>query len=245
MSVVFTPRALVSSFFLASALAGCSSEALDSGEPEAGAPSEGRVVGVVAPEATSPSPAVQPNTAQPDYPPGPYGAARGATIANLSFLGWRDPVAAGYSKANFETIRLSDFYNPTKAAGGPRVLVLNASAVWCSVCRAEYTHLARDQVYAKYRPKGIEILGIIFEDNDGFPARPQDLELWGGKNGYQVVFPFVIDPGFKSGVSFDSDATPMNMIVDTSTMTILKIDMGFDSSTPEAYWADIETWIGN
>jgi hypothetical protein len=224
-------------------LVGCSSEALDSGEAgEQGAGSEGRVVGVFAPDPAGVT--VEPS-AEPAYPEGPYGAAVGATIANLSFLGWRDPVAAGYSRAKFETVRMSDFYNPSKALPGPRVIVLNASAVWCTVCRAEYTHLARDRVYATYRPKGIEILGIIFEDNDGYPARPQDLELWGGNNGYQVVFPLVIDPGFKSGVYFDSDATPMNMIIDASNMKILDIAMGFDSRTPEQYWASIESWIGN
>jgi hypothetical protein len=179
----------------------------------------------------------------PNDPAGPYGTAKGATIANLSFIGWHDPAASGYTRANFETVRLSDFYNPAKAPEAPRVLVINASAVWCSVCRAEYTHLSRDQIYVNYRPKGIEILGVLFEDNDGFPARPQDLELWGGANGFQVPFPLVLDPGFKSGIYFASDATPLNMIIDTSTMKILDITMGFDARTPQDYWASIEQWI--
>jgi hypothetical protein len=252
MGVVFIPRHSLS-FGCAGLVcwaSACSSEALDAAPttPPTAAPTttstatagEGRIVAVHAPDSGSASAEVTP---QPNYPAGPYGTARGATIANLSFMGWRDPAAAGYTRDKFETLRLSDFYNPDKSPQGARVLVLNASAVWCSVCRVEYTHLMRDQVYANYRPKGIEILGVLFEDNDGLPARPQDLELWGGSNGFSVTFPLVLDPGFKTGVYFASDATPLNMIIDTSNMTILDITMGFDARTPEAYWGGIEAWI--
>lgn len=255
MGVAFTPRALVSVSvgllgWMASA---CSSEALETpsdpgarptpepaATPTSTARGEGRIVGVHAPEEVSGGEAITP---QPNYPAGPYGTAKGATIANLSFVGWHDPIAAGYTRENFETVQLSDFYNPEGSAEKPRVLVVNASAVWCSVCRAEYTHLARDQVYVTYRPKGIEILGVLFEDNDGYPARPQDLELWGGENGFMVPFPLVLDPGFKSGIYFESDATPLNMIIDTSNMKILDITMGFDARTPQDYWASIEKWL--
>ena len=234
----FTPRVLVCVWSLS--VAGCASESLDSGGAGAEADAEGRVVRVVGADPAEPGVSA---TAQPLYPQGPYGTALGATIANMSFVGWRDPAAAGYDRANFETLRLSDFYNPAGEAGKPSVLVVNASAVWCSVCRAEYTHLMRDQIYATYRPMGVEILGVLFEDNDGLPARPQDLELWGGADGFSVTFPLVLDPGFKSGIYFDSDATPLNMIIDTRSMKILKIDMGFDSRTPQAYWADIAAYL--
>jgi hypothetical protein len=234
MGAWFTPRVLLSIAFLG----GCSSEALTTDEPEAEPVGEGRVVEVVGAEPSKPS---VPISAQPNYPAGPYGTAKGATIADLSFVGWHNPTAAGYDVTKFETVRLSDFYNPAKSEGAPRVLVLNSSAVWCTVCRAEYTHLSRDQVYANYRPKGIEILGVLFEDNDGFSARPQDLTAW--SDAFQVPFPMGLDPGFKSGVYFDSDATPMNMIIDTSNMKILDVTMGFDARTPEQYWAGIEQWL--
>jgi hypothetical protein len=239
MRALFTPSVLVCAWLLALG-AGCASEALDSAEPADGAETDGRVVRVVEDQAATPDVVV---VEQPLYPAGPYGTAVGATIANLSFVGWRDPVAAKYDRKNFETLRLSDFYNPNGEDGAPRVLVLNASAVWCSVCQSEYNHLSRDQIYANYRPLGIEILGVLFEDVDGLPARPQDLELWGGADGFDVTFPLVLDPGFKSGIYFDSDATPLNMIIDTQTMKILDVMMGFDARTPQAYWADIAKWL--
>lgn len=230
----FTPRVLLSVAFIV----GCSSEPLTQDDGVGEPAGEGRVVAVVDAE---PGASSVPVNAQPNYPAGPYGTAKGATIANLSFLGWRNPTAAGFDVTRFETVRLSDFYNPTRSADAPRVLVLNSSAVWCTVCRAEYTHLSRDQVYATYRPKGIEILGVLFEDNDGFSARPQDLQAW--SDAFKVPFPMGLDPGFKSGVYFDSDATPMNMIIDTSNMKILDVTMGFDARTPEQYWASIEQWL--
>lgn len=238
MRGLITPSALVCLWLPLGV--GCASEALEPDGAGAAGEADGRVIGVV--DASPAAPGVRP-TAQPEYPPGPYGTVKGATIANLSFVGWRDPAAANYDRSKFETLRLSDFYNPDGDESAARVLALNASAVWCTVCRAEYQHLSRDQVYAKYRPLGIEILGILFEDNDGFPARPQDLELWGGANGFSVTFPLVLDPGFKSGVYFDSDATPLNMVIDTRTMKILDVSMGFDARTPQAYWDGIAAYL--
>ncbi len=224
--------------FLWPVLLGCGSEPLDSGDGASAPSGEGRIVSVVVPEGDAvPAP-------PPEYPEGPYGTAVGATIANLSFLGWRDPVASAYDETALEVVRLSDFYNPGGAKNDVRVIVLNASAVWCSVCRAEYSHLARDGIYEEYRPKGIEIVGVLFEDNSGAPARPRDLALWGNSDsGFAVPFPLVLDPGFKTGVYFSADATPLNMIIDATTMEILNVTMGFDAISPEAYWAAIEEWL--
>ncbi|MFO7180642.1 MAG: hypothetical protein DIU78_018220, partial [Pseudomonadota bacterium] len=106
---------------------GCGSEPLDSGDGATEPTSDGRIISIVEPEADAvPAP-------PPEYPDGPYGTAVGATIANLAFLGWRDPVAAGYDETALELVRLSDFYNPEGTKNDVRVIVLNASAVWCSV----------------------------------------------------------------------------------------------------------------
>src|SRR5262245_23728136 len=47
------------------------------------------------------------------YPPGPYGRGIGAVIENLSFLGWRDPVASGYDPSQLQSVSLAEFYDPT------------------------------------------------------------------------------------------------------------------------------------
>jgi hypothetical protein len=207
------------------ALAGCSSEALkatdgaaDAGEPATGEGSEAR---------------------RAPYPEGPYGRGVGATIANLSFLGWRDPGAAAYDPSRLEKVELSDFYNPGGSESDVRLLLLNASAVWCSVCRSEYRHIRTADVYSTYRPQGLEMLGVLFEDVNYNPAKPSDLVVWGGPDGYQLPFGLVLDPGFKTGVYFESDATPMNMLIDTTTMQIIDVTMGYNATSPDEYWEQI------
>lgn len=166
-----------------------------------------------------------------DYPAGPYGTHTGAVIQNFEFLGWRQPDIAAYDATKVEKIRLSDFYNPD-GRSDVKLLAVNASAVWCSVCRAEYQDMNDNQTYATYRAKGVEILGTLFQDASYFPAQPSDLSLWGKVSTHQVKFPLVLDPGFKLGAFFDSDATPLNMVIDVRTMKIVSITMGYSTD----YW---------
>jgi len=169
------------------------------------------------------------------YPAGPYGTTRGATIENLSFSGWRHPDAAGYDPAKFEIVRLSDFYDPDGRTG-VKILAINASAVWCSVCRSEYENMHTNDIYGTLRPKGLEILGTLFEDNAFYPAQPKDLKNWGALARHAVQFPLGLDPGFKLGAYFASDATPLNMLVDVRTMTIVQVTMGISPT----YWAQVQ-----
>jgi hypothetical protein len=167
-----------------------------------------------------------------DYPAGPYGIARGATIQNLEFLGWKHPDLANYDVANFEKVRLSDFYNPD-GRSDLKLLAVNASAVWCSVCRAEYQDMNANGTYAMYRAEGVEILGTLFQDDAYYPAQPSDLTNWGAVANHAVKFPLVLDPGFKMGAYFDSDATPLNLLIDVRTMTIVLVTMGYSTT----YWS--------
>ncbi|MGC4089690.1 MAG: redoxin domain-containing protein [Polyangiaceae bacterium] len=187
--------------------------------------------------------AALPSLSRADYPSGPYGHGVGAVIPNLSFLGWRKPADSNYDVAKLEVVSLSDFYNPNGTAGAPRILALNASAVWCTVCRAEYRQFQTSNTYDTYRPKGVEMLGLLFQDNNYGPAKPADLARWGGDTGFSVKFPLALDPSFKIGQFFASDATPLNLLIDTSDMRILKVTMGYDSSDPQAYWTAIEKWL--
>jgi hypothetical protein len=214
----------------ACSLAGCSSSPLagvqdTQGEPAAGPSGSGGAGAGVAP----------PSSTWAAYPAGPYGTSRGATIENLSFSGWMRPDIAGYDPAKFETVRLSDFYDPDGHTG-VKLLAINASAVWCSVCRAEYADMKDNQVYSTSRPLGLEILGALFEDNAFFPAQPQDLKNWGKLSAHSVTFPLVLDPGFKLGAYFDSDATPLNMLIDVRTMTIVQVTMGYSPT----YWSQVQ-----
>jgi AhpC/TSA family len=222
---------------------GCSSSPL-TGSPEesdvpvaaAGSPTVGAAGSSAAGSAGGPAVAGPTSSAYALYPAGPYGTGRGAHIANLTFLGWKHPDAAAYDPKRFETVRLSDFYDP-EGTSGIKLLAINASAVWCSVCRSEYEDMNTNDTYATYRAKGVEFLGTLFEDNSYYPAQPADLKTWGSVSTHAVKFPLVLDPSFKMGAYFDSDATPLNMLVDVRTMTIVSVTMGYSTT----YWASVQT----
>jgi hypothetical protein len=102
------------------------------------------------------------------YPPGPYGYGIGAVIDNLEFIGWRDPVASGYDVALLEHVRLGDFYDPTGT--NTELIVINASAVWCTVCQAEMRDMNRSGTYEAFRARKVQVFGTLFEDGAGDPA---------------------------------------------------------------------------
>lgn len=161
------------------------------------------------------------------YPNAPYGTRQGATIENLQLYGWRNPVAAGFELEAAGAVRLGDFYNPDGARGeGVEYIMINAVAAWCGVCRTEYQDMRTKQTYSTLAPRGLEMVGVLFEDNNGDPSTFQDMINWA--KAYSVGFPFVNDPGFETGVYFDKSATPMNMLIDARTMEIVLLMTGYN-----------------
>lgn len=160
------------------------------------------------------------------YPAPPYGRAPGAVIENLPFLGWRDPRTVAHDPEKLVTVALADFYDP-EGERDVELIFVNAVAVWCSVCRLEYEDLRREAYYERMQPRGLEMLGVLFEDNEGGSPTLADLAAWSSH--FEVDFPFVIDPGFKTSVFFDRAATPMNMLIDARTMEILSLNTGYSA----------------
>ncbi len=174
-----------------------------------------------------------------DYPAGPYGVGVGAVIEDLAFLGWRDPVVSGYDTGKFDTVRLSEFYNPDGARSDIKLIWINASAVWCTVCRAEMKDIKNQDINAVFRAKGMQLVETLFEDNDSLPATPLDLQSWGQLPAHDIKFPLLLDPGFKLGAYFTSDATPLNMLVDARTMRIVDATMGYSGD----YWQQVDALL--
>ena len=161
------------------------------------------------------------------YPAAPYGTQIGSVIAPYEFLGWKDGSVSGYDTNAFEKLSLADYYDPTGETG-VKYIMINSSAVWCTACRAEYKYMDDAGIYDTYRQKGVEFMGAIFEDgaNPPNPAAPKDLAWWASN--YNVKFPMLLDPGFKTGAFFTADATPMNLLVDTKDMRIVVKILGGD-----------------
>lgn len=169
------------------------------------------------------------------YPTGPYGAERGAVIEDLAFIGWHDPVRAGFDLANLERVRLSDFYDPNGAE--TELIVVNASAVWCPACRSEMATIDQRDLGAAYRRSKVAIVGTLFEDGTGAPAKPEDLVLWGSKLNFTVDFPLVLDPALQLGPYFSQSVTPLNLVIDARTMEILQVFMGYS----ETLWLYVDS----
>jgi AhpC/TSA family len=218
--------------------AGCSSAPIDE-EPVGNEAEAGASSGPTPP----PSPSGAPVTPEGDYkkrsyPAGPYGSGLGATLADHSFLGWHDPLAAGYDETKLEEVSLSEFYDPD-GSKGIKLLWINASAVWCSVCRTEMKDIKNNGVRAEFEPKGVKMLVTLFEDSRSGPAKPLDLHNWGSAPAHSIDYPLVLDPGFKLGAFFTSDATPLNMLVDARTMKIVKATVGYSAD----YWKQVDALL--
>jgi hypothetical protein len=219
-------------------LAACSSSAIDgSQEPSVDVGGSAATGGSTASNGAGPA-VGGPDYRKQDYPAGPYGVGIGATLENYSFLGWRDPLGAGYDIGKLAPVQLADFYNPD-GRSGTRYLWINASAVWCSVCRAEMTDIKNNAVNATFAPKGVQLIVTLFEDNNSGPATPLDLKRWGEVPAHSIDFPLLLDPGFKLGAFFTSDATPLNLLVDASTMKVVDATMGYSAT----YWQQLDALL--
>lgn len=179
-------------------------------------PDTGKAEDVTATEDTNvpdPEEVYEPNKAP--YPDPPYGKTPGHIIANHMFV---DP-------ANDTTVYMSDLYNPT-GKKSKKVLLMNASAGWCSVCKVEAKQLKG--FYTETANEGVEIWFTLFQDFQGEPATEKFWEQW--MNQIDPNYPTLLDTAFELNGYFSVDATPMNMVVDLETMEIVYIATGMDET---------------
>ena len=212
---------------------GCASKSLEEPGPADETPGPGG--GNQASAGSGSGPVDGPDYQKQDYPAGPYGVGLGAVLEDFAFLAWRDPVASAYDINRMDTVRLSEFYNPD-GRSDIKLIWVNASAVWCSVCRAELKDINNQGINESFRPRGLQLIETLFEDNDSGPATPLDLQKWGSIPDHSIEFPLVLDPGFKLGAFFTSDATPLNMLIDARTMQVIDATMGYSSD----YWQRVD-----
>lgn len=162
------------------------------------------------------------------YPEGPYGASEGDIAANFQFVGWLNPKAEGFDFETADVFDLETFYDPDGTKGpngeGIELILLNASAIWCTACRVEHEEF--ETVHADLNPRGLEIVSGLFQDRDFQPAKDSDLVLW--TESFDVAFPMGLDSEFQMGAYGNAQAAPLNAIIDARTMEILKVVVGAD-----------------
>ncbi|HWZ90015.1 MAG TPA: redoxin domain-containing protein [Polyangiaceae bacterium] len=170
--------------------------------------------------------------AAPDYPSGPYGTEEGQTLANACFQGFRNPAKVSHDESSLETIAFSDYYDPT-GSRGDRLLLINTAAVWCSACRTEHEGLSAKN--DQYSPKGLRILSTLFQDAARNPATIRDLSAW--VETFSSDYAMVLDPDYQLGAYASAETAPLNLVVETKTMTIEKKLLG---DQPTILWPSID-----
>jgi len=150
------------------------------------------------------------------YPCPPYGTVPNTVLEDLTFTGWIDENGNGdLEDENYREWGLDYFYQ-LGLDGEAKFMMLNASAGWCSVCRAETRTLP--QLQTDYKDKGFRLAQIIFEDNSYNPADKTFVTAW--RDTYNLNFPLGLDAAFKTGRYFDYAATPANFIIALKDMTV-------------------------
>jgi cytochrome c biogenesis protein CcmG/thiol:disulfide interchange protein DsbE len=103
-----------------------------------------------------------------------------------------------------------------------QVVVVNFWASWCVPCRTEHAQLTAAQ--SAYRDRGVQFVGVVFQDNAGAANRFLDELGWG--EGYL----YVADPGSRAAVEFGVYGVPETFFVDTEGRIVDKVAGPIDSA---------------
>lgn len=156
-----------------------------------------------------------------EYPAGPYGAAVGQTLADMSFEGFVNPSAMGLASAR-------PFVPTSMAAlraGGRRYAVVFIAEYLCTGCQAA----ARD-MGAQARAltdMGATLVMVLSTRNYVASARRTDLFAW--VDAYQVPVTCVIDAPGEPPLSSQRNYGPHDaaLLVDLATMRVLVREQNF------------------
>ncbi|WP_395737387.1 TlpA disulfide reductase family protein [Prosthecobacter sp.] len=120
------------------------------------------------------------------------------------FLAVENAVATATKDNKGTVIKVDDLKFKEKAppfAGKP--MIVEFWATWCPPCRSSIPHL--NEVYKKFKPKGLEIIGVTNEDRPTVNAFLKDVPI-----DYHVAF----DNGGKFSKPFGIKGIPHAMILD-------------------------------
>ncbi len=146
------------------------------------------------------------------YPAGPYGGNVQQILPDLTFT------AGDGSAVSFSSIR-SD--------ASKQYLFINTAAFWCGACIEEQPEVAA--IHNDFSDRGLVTLVTVFEDASAEPATPEDAARW--ESNYNLPFPVVADTDASLGAFYDTALTPLNMLVELSTMTVVYRSTGNDIET--------------
>ena len=131
------------------------------------------------------------------YPEGPYGTKVGDRFAPFALM-----------DCDGKPVKFSD------VLGSGSLALVVVAAGWCAPCVAESKGI-EVEYYERYCERGLRVVQVLYEDEDGNPAGPLFCQKWKGRFG--LAFPVVIDPDFTFKKYFQgslAESTPLNILVD-------------------------------
>jgi hypothetical protein len=172
-----------------------------------------------------------PPAASGDYVPGPFGYTEGKIIENISFNAKWDPAgaqgAASYDQLALKPLTLGDLHQEPSL----KYIVIAGVAGWCVPCSDEQAGLPALQ--AKYESRGFRFLEAMIQGYDlanSAPASEADIDHWAITHKLHLIM--ALDPGDKMRQFADVSAFPVNMIIRSSDMKIVYLQLGKQELDP-------------
>lgn len=160
-----------------------------------------------------------------NYPAGPYGYTVGTVIQNIDFRAKWDPEGhagtASYAQMPLAPLSLANYHNDADV----KYLVLSGVAGWCGPCNDEQEFVPQWQ--AKFEPRGFRFLEAMMQGynaRSGAAATEADINRW--QDIHQIRVAIALDPEAKIFQYADVSAFPLNMVLRTSDMQIVYMQVG-------------------
>ena len=141
-----------------------------------------------------------------------------AVLSQDAINGYHSKVGDSVSDIRF---LLTDGYDLSLYSLDSKIVVLQFTASWCSVCRKEMPHL-ETEVWQEFKDMGLMLIGVDYDE----PL--EKVEAF--KEQMKVTYPMALDPGGKIFQMFANEGSGVtrNVVIDMKTKRIIFLTRLFD-----------------
>ena len=97
---------------------------------------------------------------------------------------------------------------------GKKLTFVDISAGWCQPCK-EQAETLDEEIYEPFKDQGLQVISIIFEDPDGYPATSSYCQVW--RDTFSLTSSVLVDPALialKQQFVDAGNAAPINLLLD-------------------------------